>query len=81
MREGAQCFRGVWHKGEKTQVGNWVSMEWPTKGHWEEGEVRHVWGAEADWARVRWTLPDRRDRFGPHETWEERQKLWRYREP
>ena len=77
-------YKGVWWQGAPTQPGDWVAMEWPVKGHWQQGEVLVVLGADAAWVRVQWrpsTLYPR-SRWGTwHESWEARAKLWRYGVP
>ena len=77
-------YKGVWWQGAPTQPGDWVAMEWPLKGHWQQGQVLVVLGADAAWVRVQWRPSTMwpQSRWGTwHESWEARAKLWRYGVP
>ena len=83
VREGSQSYKGVWFLGEPMKAGDWVAMEWPVKGHWQQGQVMVVLGGDAAWVRVQWqpSAEYPASRWGPHESWEARAKLWRCRVP
>ena len=77
-------YQGRWWKGVQPLPGDWVAMEWPTGGHWQQGEVVALWQKDEAWVRVQWrpSALYGRSRWGTwQESWEARAKLWRHHVP
>ena len=80
VREGSQSYKGVWFLDSPLTPGDWVAIEWPVKGRWQEGQVLRLCEGDA-WVRMQWKPSPEfpASRWGPHESWERRAKLWRRR--